>query len=105
MSKYMVIHEYIGCPCCDDDPNTTEVEYYNTLLEARKGAMKGDIIAQFIEEYKDYITITEDLDLSTRMLIQPALGKIQKCDIGKRVYFTNGYPQVENLQQFKKRMM
>lgn len=104
MSKYIVIHSYYGCPCCEDDPGGTELEYYDTLQAARKGAVKGDIITQFVEEYKEYITITEDMDLSTRMLVQPALGRIQKCDIGKRVYFTNGYPQVENLEQFKKRM-
>lgn len=58
----------------------------------------------FREAQPEYITITEDMSMQDRMKVQPALGRILKVDIGKRVYFVNGYPQVESLQQFKKRM-
>ena len=105
MSKYVLIHSYTGCPCCENDPSGTEVDYYNTYEEARKASYdKDDIIAQVVERTPDYITITEDMSIADRMNVQPALGRIQKCDIGKRVYFKNGYAQAENNEQFKKRM-
>lgn len=55
-------------------------------------------------EERRYITITEDMSIADRMKVQPALGRIQKCDIGKRVYFVNGYPQAENIEQYKRRI-
>ena len=44
------------------------------------------------------------MSIADRMKVQPALGRIQKCDIGKRVYFVNGYPQAENIEQYKRRI-
>lgn len=38
--------------------------------------------------------------------VMQALGRVMKCDIGKRVYYNEETrtAQVENLQQFKRRM-
>lgn len=52
MSKYVLIHNYVGCPCCDDDPDTTEVTYYDTYEEACKDAWGDDVVAQVIERSK-----------------------------------------------------
>lgn len=45
------------------------------------------------------------MSIADRMKVQPALGRVQKCDIGKRVYFVNGYPQAESLAQFNNRKL
>lgn len=55
-------------------------------------------------ESREYITITRDMDIKDRMKVQSALGRMMNCDIGKRVYFVNGHAQVENSEQFKRRV-
>ena len=101
MSKYVLISSFY----LDGGGRDTEIDYYDTYEEARKASYdKDDIIAQVVERTPYYITITEDMSIADRMKVQPALGRIQKCDIGKRVYFKNGYAQAENNEQFKKRM-
>lgn len=49
---YIVEHRYYGCPCCEDDPDGTDMTEYRTLEEAKKNATKGDRILKLIEEIK-----------------------------------------------------
>lgn len=58
---------------------------------------------EYIEDV-NVIIVSDDLSIADRMKVQPALGRIEAIDMGRRVYVTATLgPQAESLAQLKRR--